>query len=429
MAISSGAFAIGLTGPFGSGCSYVAEHILGEFLQFKTVKLSSILRTAWYTEGHEQPPQRGDLQRLGDELRQSTHSGRLAELAVEELEKDSKVFDLVAIDGIRNLGELTYLRNRFGLRFFLFAVDCAKSQRWGRLRAKYENDGLGKADFDADDRRDRDEEVAYGQQVQLCVDRSDVLIDNSDDVTLTELRSKVVAHVNLVTGRSARFATPMEMLMNLAYSAAHASRCLKRQVGAIIVEAEPGKMGAVVGTGFNENPPPTAPCVEEPSYIQPGGTRGRCYRDMLRAESFAQLAREKRRCPDCGHVITDPGDSPPWRCKNCRHNLEEFFWPERAMSWCTAIHAEVAALFAAGQRAKGATLYTTTFPCFQCAEKIVQAGISAIVFTEAYPDVKAGYRLDLAKIQIVRFEGVRSSRFHDIFSKTRPYFESGESVA
>jgi deoxycytidylate deaminase len=93
------------------------------------------------------------------------------------------------------------------------------------------------------------------------------------------------------------------------------------------------------------------------------------------------------------------------------------------MTWCTAVHAEVVAIIAAGHRARGTTLYTTTFPCFQCSEKIAQAGIGSIVFTEPYPDTLAADRLTLAKIKTARFEGVRSSRFHEIFSAVRPYFE------
>ena len=36
--------------------------------------------------------------------------------------------------------------------------------------------------------------------------------------------------------------------MNLAYSASHGSKCLKRQVGAVLVDAVPNTMGQIVGT-------------------------------------------------------------------------------------------------------------------------------------------------------------------------------------
>jgi deoxycytidylate deaminase len=210
--------------------------------------------------------------------------------------------------------------------------------------------------------------------------------------------------------------------MNVAYSTAHGSKCLKRQVGAVVVDAVPGRMGEIVGQGFNDNPLGTAACVEEREYgADPQtGKLGRCYRDIVRYESFVSLGEQGARCPKCGEELRTPDNKqPPWRCNNCAVDLERYFWPERAMTLCTAIHAEVAALSNAGRLAKGATLYTTTFPCFQCAERIAHAVIRYIVFTEPYPDVRAAHRLEVAGIEVIRFEGVRSRRFDEIFGNAR----------
>jgi deoxycytidylate deaminase/dephospho-CoA kinase len=423
MPLSAKSFAIGLTGPLGSGCTTAAD-LIRTNLGFAAIRLSQAIHDVW-TASNTTAPRPGELQELGNAMRQSSGSGgQLARLALQRLQDDPANLDRIVFDGIRNLGEVEVLRERFGLRFFLFAIEAKKSQRWLRLAADYLAQHLSESDFDAVDKRDKDEEVWYGQQVQLCVDRSDVLVTNED--TKGGLLDKLTAHVRLVTGEHPRYATPSEILMNLAYSASHGSKCLKRQVGAVLVDASPAEMGAVVGTGFNENPPQTKPCVEESAYgADPEtGRRGRCFRDILRFESFEKFAKEKVRCPKCSAEMVEPQKDPPWRCHSCLVHLEDYFWPERAMSWCTAIHAEVAAVLAAGIRAKGTTLYTTTFPCFQCAEKIAQAGIKTIVYTESYPDVKAGYRLELAGIGVIRFEGVRSSRFDEIFSKVRPYFEN-----
>jgi deoxycytidylate deaminase len=241
---------------------------------------------------------------------------------------------------------------------------------------------------------------------------------------MARLRKKVIEYVDVVTGKTPRYARPDEILMNLAYSASHGSKCLKRQVGAVLVDAPFGQMGPVVGPGFNENPSGTSPCVEEKEYgADPrNSVPGRCYRDIVRHKSFEELAKQNARCPACGKPITSPvAQERPWKCAGCSRNLEDYFWPERAMSWCTAIHAEVASILSAGIRARGTTLYTTTFPCFQCAEKIVQAGIKSVVFTEPYPDIRAAERLTIAGIKPIRFEGVRSGRFDEIFSRARPY--------
>lgn len=261
--------------------------------------------------------------------------------------------------------------------------------------------------------RDRDEDVEYGQQVELCIDSADILVCNTANVTLGAFREKMLSYVDLIQGTAPRHATQDEILMNMAHSVAASSKCLKRKVGALVADNE----GNVIGLGYNENPLPTSPCAAEPAY------QGHCYRDIVRDSHFEQLATKGARCPECGEKLEFvPG--PPWFCPSCKRktppvktNLEHFFFPDRAMSWCTAIHAEARALLAAGERARKGVLFTTTFPCFQCAEKITQAGISRLLYTEAYPDIKAVARLRLARIETTQFEGVRSACFDRIFPR------------
>ncbi len=433
MAIDTSTFVIGLTAPFGSGCT-TAAGILSFRRSYKTLLLSDIIVRRWREKNPRREPARSDLQQLGNEIRrESRNPGALADIAIVELERDPKQFKSVVIDGIRNVGEIEVLRDQFGRRFYLLALECPLSERWRRLQRLYEKCGLTQDDFLRDNDRDRQQEYAHGQQVQLCVDRADVLLrnDKNESKKFRNLSKKLLEYLDLVTGAAPRYAQPEEILMNLAYSASHGSKCLKRQVGAVLVAAPPKTMGEVVGQGFNENPIGTSPCVEEKEYGADEKRKipGSCYRDIVRHQAFVKLADLKRRCPSCGQVIKKPIDVlPPWRCKSCGADLEDFFWPERAMTLCTAVHAEVAAILAAGPRARGSTLYTTTFPCFQCAEKIVQAGVKHIVFTEPYPDIRAAGRLVIAGIEVERFEGVRSSRFDDIFSQARPYISEQQRV-
>ena len=423
MPIEDRAFVIGLTGPFGSGCTTAAA-VLSDHASFSTRVLSSEIRDEWARLHGNQEPARGDLQKLGNQMRiDAGNPGVLAHLACESFGGSPEAVDRLVLDGIRNVGEVQYLRERFGHRFYLVALECPASERFGRLAGVYGAGDDALAAFRRDNEHDRDQETAMGQQVALCVDLADALIINSDAVTLKQLRDKVIGYVQVLTGETPRYPEPIEVMMNVAYSAAHGSKCLKRQVGAVVVDAAPGEMGDVVGQGFNDNPRPTPPCVDEPRYgADPGkGQPGACYRDIVRSQGFANLARDGAKCPNCGTTITHPDPSPPWNCAGCAENLEAYFWPERAMTLCTAIHAEVAALFAAGRRANGSTLYTTTYPCFQCTEKIIQAGIRAVVFTEPYPDIRAAERIEIAGIEMVRFEGIRSGRFDEIFSRARPY--------
>lgn len=97
-----------------------------------------------------------------------------------------------------------------------------------------------------------------------------------------------------------------------------------------------------------------------------------------------------------------------------------------------AVHAEMEALLACmriGVSPRGGTLYSTTFPCHNCAKHIVAAGIQRVVYVEPYPKSRA---LDLfsdsirfqddpsmSGTSLVRFEpfvGMAPRRFFDIFS-------------
>jgi deoxycytidylate deaminase/dephospho-CoA kinase len=415
-----------VTGPFGSGCTLAAQ-TLAQADGYRHVSLSAAIKDRWNALHPGQAPRREDLQALGNTIRRdSENRGALAIAALWGLENDAEVHKRLVFDSIRNPGEVDALRDRFGTVLYLLAIDCTKSDRWERLQHRYAAEGLDGTDFTIQDVRDRGEDDPFGQQVQLCVDAADIFITNSNEVNPVDFAAKLLNYVRLAIGEAPRYATPTEIYMNMAYSASHGSKCLKRQVGAVVVEAPAGKRGEVVGTGFNENPPATSPCVEEPTYGAKDGHSGRCYRDLAREEGIRDRVASGWHCPSpgCGKkLVAQAAGAPLWACPHCGANLFTLFWPDRAMSVCTAVHAETAALMAAGTRARGATLYTSTFPCFQCAEKIIQAGIAHIVFTEPYPDLEAALRLGLGHIEATRFEGIRSRRFEEIFARARPYAE------
>lgn len=403
---------IGLTGGFGSGCTTAAK-LLRDKANSRLLSLSEEIKAEWKSRSSGKQPTRRDLQRLGDELRESEGAGTLIERVLEgEQLSEGPPASHIVIDGIRNLGEVIRLRQEFGYRFTLMAIASTSLDRWERIgSSEYVDRGLSESDFLDDDKRDRNEETEYGQQVELCIDAADVLVCNTSDVTLTKFRRSVLELARLAIGEKKRPATPDEIHMHMAFSSRFTSKCIKRNVGAVIVDSH----GEVVGVGYNENPLGTKPCIEEEEY----GLN--CYRDIVRNRHFAQLSAEEARCPACGIQIPHI-EGPPWRCPACfadgkKTNLEAYFFPDRAMSWCTAVHAEDRAIWAAGERARGCTLYTTTHPCFQCAEKLTNAGIREVCFTETYPDELSVDRLELAGIKTRQFEGVRSAAFERIFSE------------
>lgn len=429
MTVAANALVIGLTGAFGSGCTTMAE-TLRESLDFRSVKISDLIKDRWQQEQQEthgsdvqlplDSPPRGALQDVGDSLRRWNRQ-HWAETAIASLDQQPPEFQRVVLDGIRNPGESDWLRRQFK-NFFLVAVDAPPDVRWDRLARTPVWSGRSRAEFDAISARDAGAPEEWGQQVQQCVDQADYLIRNDDHLGEAQVRQHFITAARDLIGLSMgadRRPSEDEFFMHLAYTSSLRSACLKRNVGAVIVM--PGAErdldsrtrfrapSSIVSVGYNENPDWMDPCFLR---------YGNCFKDAWMKEQIQ--VRAPRFCPKCGESLRLT--EWPARCANpdCRVSVIEAFFPERGMTHCTAIHAEVRAIRAAGdQPLVGGRLYTTTFPCFLCAEEIIQSGVTEVVYVEAYPNPKAGELLTSSLVHLVRFEGVKSQAFDRYFRPWR----------
>lgn len=138
-----------------------------------------------------------------------------------------------------------------------------------------------------------------------------------------------------------------EYFMGMAELTAERSTCLRRQVGAVIVQDK-----HIVATGYNGAPRGLPHCEE----------KGGCLREELGVPA---------------------GE---------RHEL------------CRALHAEQNAIIQAATLAQsidGATIYITHQPCIICAKMIINAGIQRIVVKDGYPDELSVEMLAEAGLRIV----------------------------
>lgn len=72
------------------------------------------------------------------------------------------------------------------------------------------------------------------------------------------------------------------------------------------------------------------------------------------------------------------------------------------------LHAESNALDKAGKEAEGGTLYCTVTPCYECAKRIVNAGIKRVVISGVYLSQNTGLVEDLFRRSSVLFEMFRA---------------------
>ncbi len=368
---------IGITGNFGSGCTFIAKNFL-EKRSFKYISLSNILRDHYKAKtGSPTDPTRIQLQDFGDELRRENGSDYLAALAYDIIKKDDQDY---IVDSIRNPAEIHYIKQNIS-EFYLLGINADYEIRWNRIKKIY-NDNQGA--FNKDEKRDKDGQEDFGQQVEKCFERADYVIYNNKTAERGSgqyniLDEQIERFLNLVN-RDKLFPTQMETSMAMAQAASLRSSCLKRQVGAVIVD----KYSGVMASGYNEVPPENEPCQQ---------AFGGCYRSKLRSEFR-----------DGVNTIVKEPESTDAVCALYRKNV-------KLMDYCRALHAEENAILSMIRNGNSAafneaTLYTTTFPCNLCANKIVSVGIKKIVYASPYPMKEAKDVLNMGGVKIDAFSGI-----------------------
>jgi len=144
-----------------------------------------------------------------------------------------------------------------------------------------------------------------------------------------------------------------EYFMAIAEQVGGRSTCLRRSIGAVLVKDK-----RILATGYNGVPSGLAHCEDVG-----------CIRDQRGIPSGTQ------------------------------HEL------------CRGIHAEQNAVIQAAKHGiaiAGSTVYTTHHPCVLCAKILINAGITDIVYREAYPDDLSVELLDEAGVTMRRLGGAEA---------------------
>lgn len=329
--------------------------------------------------GQECHLSRHEMQDFGNQIRKDNGLGYLAERAVSII--DASGIDKWVIDGIRNPNEITIFQ-KYTSQYFTIAITSDSDIRWERIKSVYNND---KRLFEDDDVRDSKEKCEYGQRVRDCYEKADIIISNNDPAykgndSYDLLKGKVEKYIKIIHKEKPYVPSHMETLMAMAYANSMRSSCLKRKVGALIVDT----YGNIFSSGFNEVPIDHKPCKNK---------WGDCYRTVLKKEFSTELSS----------IIQE---------KETHNKVNTLFQEKfKILDYCRALHAEENAILNVARSGsslviKGSTLYTTTYPCNLCANKIVNVGIAEVVYMEPYPMKEAKHTLSQNKVKQTPFEGV-----------------------
>lgn len=165
---------IGICGTVGSGKEMVKQVLSKKFDNYY-VTLSDAIKGV--LQKRKKSFTRKDLQDIGDQMRQQYGTHVLAKVCTEFLQRDRSI---IIVDGIRNPGEVDYLKKTYKDNFRLIGVDAPVETRfqWVQKRAKPEDPKTLEEFKEIDERDKGNGQPPYGQQVAACLGMADFKIQN-----------------------------------------------------------------------------------------------------------------------------------------------------------------------------------------------------------------------------------------------------------
>lgn len=448
-----------LVGPVGSGVSTTAnlihEKLTGPYKYEcpPILRPSDVIKEKAPLLGKEAPGNRNSssyvnkMQDLGNEIRRKFGNNYLVEKTIEKMHvfrKDKGGYEgdlempgrrAYIIDSIKHMDELRLLRSIYGHTLIvigIFAPDKIRDQRLSDL-------GFSEEERAKVMSRDQGEVMTFGQDTRKVFVEADLFICN--DRRKADVEEAVDRFLELIFDVGVRTPTLRESTMYKAESAAAKSACMSRQVGASIVSSS----GELIAIGWNDVPKFGGGLYSEDdrrvfdkkseNFVD-GDKRchnwagGICHNDQSKARLITEVVDEIAKI--------DGADSKKRASIETAVTNTEI---KALIEFSRSIHAEMEAILSVAREGKhslvGATLFTNTYPCHNCARHIVAAGIKEVVYIKPYKKSLA-LRLHSDSITEVpdeddkvlfrQYDGVAPSIYFRIFLTTRERKNEGKIV-
>jgi cytidine deaminase len=345
---------------------------------------------------------------------------------------------------LKHPAEAKTLRSVYGDGFFLIAAYSPRHRRIEHLAASIaeSHHKFQAADFRAaaESLNQRDEaEVGddSGQDVRDTFPLADLFVDTSDPAGC---RQSVNRFVELLFGHPFHTPTRGEFAMFHAQASALRSSAPGRQVGAVITNCD----GDIIAVGTNEVPKAGGGlywCDDKPDHRD--FTLGFDTNDKIRANIITEILQHLK---DAEWLTAEKKQVDIETLVKLAITGKKRVLPKTSQvmnvtEFGRSVHAEMAALMDAARRGaavSGAILYTTTFPCHNCAKHIVAAGIRRVVYVEPYPKSLAGdLHLDAIEIDgagcgnVINFRpfvGISPRRYFDLFTAVERKASDGKMI-
>lgn len=375
------------------------------------------------------------MQKLANGLRRNFKRNELlSEAAIAAINADKNKSSstseatLYIIDQLKRPEEIELFRVIYQHNFYLMGILRDQEHRIRNLR----EDGVTKNDIplimNVDDKSDDD----YGQRTSQAILTSDFFVKNNQSQK-KGLENKIDRFFGLIHGKNGLTPTINEKGMYAAFSASLQSACLSRQVGAALFDDE----GNLLAIGKND-----VPKAGGGLYVSDDGEKDhRCVHKSGKCYNVSSKLKIKNKIHDIllKEIKSSLGSDPSMelilkRLEAITPNITEAIYKgsniSSIMEYSRSIHAEMDVITTMARKstegAKGKILFTTTYPCHNCARHIVSSGIKKVIYIEPFDkslaldlhDDSITKSEDHSKVIFSDFEGVAPRRYNKFFMPT-----------
>lgn len=339
-------------------------------------------------------------------------------------------FTHIVIDALRNPYEVLFFRERYAA-FYLMSINTNEKLRRDKLIERG-YDRFTIRDLDAKESDNKDFSHSYQEiDINKCIELSDIFVthDGSNYRENRKLNNQIITYLSLIRHPGLIPPSPMERVMQIAYTAKLNSGCLSRQVGAVVTNAS----YSVQAVGWNTVAQGQTPCSL------------RCLTDLISGEdpvAYSEFERQDSVFHSSTTLLNDKykaaKDSllglPNAYCFKDIHTTTAK--KQRFNQVHTrALHAEENAFLQLAKYGtegiKGGKLFTTSSCCELCGKKAYQLGIKEIIYIDSYPGITQQHILGCgeSRPKMVLFHGAIGRAYSNLYNPFVPFKDELEALS
>lgn len=331
---------------------------------------------------------------------------------------------LIVIDALRNPYEILYFRERYAA-FYTMSVNTEENIRQQKLYEKgYRVDEIYQIDKEEEGKSDFQKSYQL-IDIDKCIELSDIHLthDGTEISKNRNLINQIFTYISLILHPGLVPPSPLERVMQVAFTAKLNSGCLSRQVGAAVTN----EYYSVQAIGWNTVAEGQTPCSLRNLYDLCNQEDTNAYstyeKDDNKFSSYINRTVEAYNKASATQKLKGLTLAYCFKDIHTTINAEK----QRGNQVHTrSLHAEENAFLQlakyGSQGIRGGKLFTTASCCELCAKKAYQLGIKEIYYIDSYPGISKRHILECGDIQpqMVLFTGAIGRAYINLYNPFLP---------